>query len=239
LLSILFRLVKVFTLTAHYAHRLKKLDSEKNQEVQRFQVDQIKMEWAKSSLQNLGVELKVIGEPISQEPMLFVGNHLSYVDIPLLLSCAPISFVAKEELSHWPIIGEACRAARIVFVKRDSVESRKVTIQKIADSCLHLKQSICIFPSGTTSVEESKPWRRGAFEIARAQGIKVQPFRINYHPREQVAFVGDDALVPHLWRLLRFKKIVAEIEFHPPVEVRDSDESCQYWQNWAREILKR
>ncbi len=232
----LFRLIKVFVLTAKYASQIKKIKA-RSLESTKERVDLLKMDWAIASLKNLGIEVEVSGAPVEKEPMIFIGNHLSYLDIPLIMAAAPVSFVAKEELSRWPVIGEACRSVGTVFVKRESVDSRKSAVHKIGEACLKQKQSICLFPSGTTSLTEEKPWRRGAFEIAKLNSLKIQPFRINYSPREIVAFVGDDALVPHLWRLLKTRDVRAEIEFHSPVAISDADSACLDWQNWAKQKL--
>ena len=238
MLKNLIRIIKVFTITGSYARQIRKVRA-KNLPNEKEIINQLKKDWARDSIKNLGIELQIKGAIVSSEPMLFVGNHLSYLDIPAVTASAPVSFVAKEELSRWPVIGDACRAVGTVFVKRESNESRKLAIYKIGDACLKERQSICIFPSGTTTLNEDKPWRRGAFEIAKANHLKIQPFRINYFPREIVAFVGDDSFIPHIWRLLSTKNIKAEIEFHDPVEVINPEDSCDSWWRWSQEILKK
>jgi lyso-ornithine lipid O-acyltransferase len=235
---LIIRLLKVFTLTAKHAGQIKRVRS-KNLPNGKALITQIKKDWARASLDNLGVRVKTTGASVSERPILFVGNHVSYLDIPLVMATAPVSFVAKFELSRWPIIGDACRAVGTVFVKRESVESRKLAVQKIGDACLEDGQSICIFPSGTTTVKEDKPWRKGAFEIAKLRGLQIQCFRIKYCPQEIAAFVGDDAFVPHLWRLLKEGSVSAEIEFSHPFTVDVPDEDCSKWQHWCKEILNK
>jgi 1-acyl-sn-glycerol-3-phosphate acyltransferase len=234
----LIRIIRVFTLTASYASQIRRVRAQNNPNSKEI-ITQLKKNWAQASVENLGIELQIKGAPASSEPMLFLGNHLSYLDIPVVMASAPVSFVAKEELSRWPVIGDACRAVGTVFVKRESNDSRKLAILKIGEACLNERQSICLFPSGTTTLIEDKPWRRGAFEIAKTNHLKIQPFRINYFPREIAAFVGDDAFVPHLWRLLGAQNLRAEIEFHDPVEVVNSEESCEHWRRWSQQILQK
>lgn len=231
----IIRLIKVFFLTAKYASKIRKVKLSSKSDP-KLLIDQLKTEWAVESLKNLRVQFEVEGHPVVDEPLLFVGNHMSYLDIPLIMAAAPVSFVAKDELSHWPIIGDACKTVGTVFVKRESSDSRKVAVDKIAEACLKGRQSICLFPSGTTSVLEEKPWRRGAFEIAKLKKLKIQPFRINYFPREIVAFVGDDALLPHLWKLIGTNRLMALIEFHKPVTISESEIAAIEWQKWAKEI---
>lgn len=235
-INLILCLLRVFTLTASHARRIKKVRSQNLPDGQKL-ITQIKKDWARASLENLGVKVKISGAQVSDKPALFVGNHVSYLDIPLVMATAPVSFVAKEELSRWPIIGDACKSVGTVFVKRESVESRKIAVQKIGDSCLKARQSICLFPSGTTTLKEDKPWRKGAFEISKLRGIPIQPFRIKYSPQKIAAFVGDDAFIPHLWRLLNCGNICAEIEFSEPVEVANPEQSCSVWQDWCKQIL--
>ncbi|MFM8315166.1 MAG: lysophospholipid acyltransferase family protein [Deltaproteobacteria bacterium] len=236
MLSNIIRLIKVFTLTAKYARQVYRAKSHLSDP--RSEIDKIKLEWARASLENLKVELQVLGHPVTSESMMFIGNHLSYLDIPVVMAFAPVSFVAKVELSKWPVIGDACRSVGTVFVKRESVESRKTVVTQIGEACLKEKQSICIFPSGTTSLLEDKPWRRGAFEIAKTHQLKIQPFRLSYFPRRVAAFVDEDAFIPHLWKLLKTQGVRVQIEFHSPVEVTDSQKACEQWQSWSREILE-
>ena len=59
---------------------------------------------------------------------LFISNHLSYLDIPVLGSILPLRFVAKSEVKYWPIIGFLSKLASTVFIKRvrsDSLHQKK------------------------------------------------------------------------------------------------------------------
>ncbi len=63
-------------------------------------IEVLKAKWASSILSRLNVETKITGESTKNKSVILVGNHISYLDIPLLLKTAPqISFVAKKELS--------------------------------------------------------------------------------------------------------------------------------------------
>ena len=193
--------------------------------------------WANDILQILGIRVDVRGSiHKTSEPQLFVGNHLSYLDIPLLMAHAPVVFVSKEEVGRWPLIGTAGRRAGTVFVKRESNSSRLVASQTIARAITENKQSVAIFPSGTTCLTESKPWRTGAFKIALEHKVPVQPFRLRYTPARPVAFIDDDMLAPHLWRLLRQGHLTAELEFGVPQLIEDPIKDSQRLWRWAQEI---
>lgn len=192
--------------------------------------------WGKEMMRVLDVHVKVIGSP-SVQPTLFVGNHMSYLDIPLLMSQTPVTFVAKQELAKWPIFGRAIRSAGGVFVNRESAHSRKGVAEAIAPA-IQKGGQIAVFASGTTTLEEQKPWRWGAFVIAKRYGIPIQPFRLSYRPRRAVAYIDDDFFPSHLWNLVGLPSIEAEVEFHPPLtRVDDAQEEAKKWWAWSREKL--
>jgi 1-acyl-sn-glycerol-3-phosphate acyltransferase len=192
--------------------------------------------WADAALKTLNVEVKAIGTP-STQATLFVGNHMSYLDIPLLMSQAPVVFIAKKELAKWPLFGHGMRCVGTVFVDRSSVHSRKDAAETVAPYIKSSNQSVAIFPSGTTKLLEEKQWRWGAFLIAKRFSIPVQPFRLRYTPARLAAFIDDDAFAPHLWRLLGTKNLKAEIEFHDPIQVDDPEAEANKWWLWAREKI--
>ncbi len=200
--------------------------------------DSVMQSWASELLKIVRVEVKQIGTP-SQSPVLFMGNHLSYLDIPLIMSVAPAVYIAKRELSRWPFFGRGMRSVGTVFVDRSSTHSRREAAESSAPFIKKNAQSVTIFPSGTTKLLEETPWRWGSFLIAKRHSIPVQPFRIRYEPIREVAFIDRDLFAPHLWRLLSFDKIVAEVEFHDPIEVGDPEAEALRWWNWTRERLVR
>lgn len=197
---------------------------------------QLKMEWAQSILARFNMDLSIKGQVSVEPSVLYVGNHISYMDIPVLMSSVPdISFVAKKEISSWPLFGKAAKRMDTVFVQREAGTSRTLAKQSIREA-LKNGSRIAIFPAGTTCVSESKTWRRGAFEIAYGAGAWVQPFKLSYQPLRTVAYIDDDTFLTHLFKLSGFEKIQAEIEFHEPVKIKDPIKDCLYWNYWARGI---
>lgn len=196
---------------------------------------ELKKVWATRILNIVNVEVQVKGTPAQNPALLFLGNHISYLDIPLLMaSCDDISFVAKSEVRSWPIIGTAADLIGTVFVKREQKQSRQQAKIQIGKQ-LKNKKRIAMFPSGTTCITESKPWRTGAFEIALETETMVQPFRITYSPLREAAYIDDDNFVKHLFNLFKHKQIKATIEFHQPVHVKEIAADCAYWQRWSKD----
>ena len=64
----------------------------------------------------------------------------------------------------------------------------------------------------------------------------MQPFRLSYTPMARAAFVGDDYLLPHLYRLLKAGRITARIEFGAPRMVEDPKDTAQELWNWSRPL---
>jgi 1-acyl-sn-glycerol-3-phosphate acyltransferase len=196
------------------------------------------LQWARDILGVLSLNLEIKGSiPNVSTPVLFVGNHLSYVDIPLLMASVPVVFVAKEEVSKWLIIGEAARKAGTVFVKRESGASRANAADAVIETIVKHQRSIAIFPSGTTCLRESKPWRRGAFKIAEKHDITIQPFRIRYEPMRKVAYVDDDTFATHLLSLLHVEQLKATIEFGPSRKITNIDQDIDEIREWTRQGL--
>jgi len=200
-------------------------------------LEELKVLWAKTLVNRMRIELEIVGRPSTENSVLFLGNHISYLDIPLMMSFVPrISFVAKDELRGWPIIGEAARKANTVFVKRENGGSRRNAREAVLKA-LAKGNRIVIFPSGTTSLDESKPWRRGAFEIAAEADCWVQPFRLSYNPLRSVAYIDDDFFPVHVYKFFGLSKINARIEFHEPVKVTEVIQDCERWQEWCRQAV--
>ena len=191
--------------------------------------------WAHEVLGKLNVEVKREGaQPNLATPTIFVGNHVSYLDIPLLLSQAPVAFLGKAEIARWPIIGSAGRRAGMIFLQREAHGSRVRAARAIAEAMGTRDLGLALFPAGTTSLDEGTPWRSGAFTIARAAQVPVQPFRVAYTPMDRAAFVGDDYLLPHLYRLLRAGGIKARIEFGAPRMVEEPKAAAKELWQWSR-----
>ncbi len=192
--------------------------------------------WALAVLKSLGVRLKTSGTP-APEPVLLVGNHMSYIDIPLVCAATSTVFVAKKEISSWPIIGYMCNCTEIVWVERGNHASRRDAGAAIAPAIKEKGNKVVLFPSGTTTLDENVPWKRGAFKIAHDHQIKVQPFRIRYTPLRRAAFVGKDLFVPHLWKLLTEGGVEATLEWGEPQFITDIRKDCESMQRWTMEGL--
>jgi 1-acyl-sn-glycerol-3-phosphate acyltransferase len=237
-ISVPAKFANVFRITAAAYKSALKIEKDQGQIPQERLLAMI-LKWARDILGVISIDIEIKGAPPEMAtPVLFVGNHLSYVDIPLLMASVPVVFVAKEEVSKWLVIGQAGKKAGTVFVKRESGKSRAHAAEAIADTILEKKRSIGVFPSGTTCLSENKPWRYGVFKIAHKHKIPVQPFRIRYEPLRKVAYVEKDTFAPHLLALLRMERVKAYIEFDVVRHIHDPHKECEEIRAWTREIFE-
>jgi 1-acyl-sn-glycerol-3-phosphate acyltransferase len=192
--------------------------------------------WALDVLSLVKVRRKIIGEPLQDGPALIVGNHISYSDIPLLLSAAPhVSFVAKQELGKWPIFGWGARRLDTIFVERGNSAARRAVKDTLKEALLVHGKSIAVFPAGTTSIDERYPWKFGSFHLAQETKVPLQVFRISYTPLREIAYIDNDFFPAHLARACsRSDGYLATLEFAKPVLITDVEADSRRWQEWSR-----
>ena len=141
--------------------------------------------WSRGILKVTGVSLSVEGlENIPKDtPCVFVGNHRSYYDIPLLLASLdkPHGILAKEELEKIPLLNRWMKLLGCVFVKRDDIRA-SVKALNDATAIVESGRSFVIFPEGTRYKGEeggAGEFKAGAFRIAIKTGVPVVPVAIS------------------------------------------------------------
>ena len=173
----------------------------------------------------LGVRVRRIGRPITARPVLFASNHISYLDIEVLGSLIPGSFIAKNEVAGWPLFGWLAKLQRSVFVDR---QVRSTAAQRDAIAArLAAKDALILFPEGTSGDgNRVLPFKSALFSVAEIgdAALAVQPVSVAYTRldgmpigrrfRPLFAWYGDMAMPPHLWNLLGLGSIEVVVEFH-------------------------
>ncbi|MFZ4383102.1 MAG: lysophospholipid acyltransferase family protein [Sandarakinorhabdus sp.] len=177
----------------------------------------------------MGVAIRTHGRPAARSRVLYVVNHISWADIPVLGARLRGSFVAKSEVAGWGPVGWLASFAHTVYVARDRRHSAGTQKDEIADR-LRAGGSIILFPEGTNSDGTGVlPFKSSLFAVvADVPGVVIQPVtlaytRINGLPvtRDQLpdlAWVGDTALGPHAMGFIHLGRVTAEIMFHPPID---------------------
>ncbi|GFM68928.1 lysophospholipid acyltransferase family protein [Pseudomonas lijiangensis] len=160
--------------------------------------------WFMARLTNaLPFRVTVSGK-LPTQPMLWVSNHVSWTDIPLLGMLAPLSFLSKAEVRTWPVAGWLALKAGTLFIRRGSGDSR--LIQRQMGSHLQHGTPLVIFPEGTTTDGRGlRTFHGRLLSSAIEAGVALQPVAIAYSrdgkPDPIAPFIGDDDLLSHLRRL--------------------------------------
>ena len=153
----------------------------------------------------VGARVRMVGTPLRRD-VVFLANHLSWIDILAIAGATGSAFVAKGELSTVPLVGWLCRLNRTIFVTR---EDRLQVTAQIARLRAALGQGggVTIFPEGTTgdgvTLLPFKAALLAALDPPPA-GVMVQPIRIDYGPATgELAWIGDEPGQAHALRVLR------------------------------------
>jgi 1-acyl-sn-glycerol-3-phosphate acyltransferase len=185
----------------------------------------------------IGLSVRMVGEPAHRtadgRPIVYVSNHSSWLDILVLGSSLQACFIAKEDVTRWPVIASIARLGRSVFVRR----RRSSTGRERDDMRRRLAEgdNLILFPEGTTS-DGSRvlPFRSAFLSIAElpvtADGKPplVQPVSVVYDRlaglptgranRPLFAWYGDMDISSHFWRLSKHCGMRATVVLHGVID---------------------
>ncbi|MEM7406564.1 MAG: lysophospholipid acyltransferase family protein [Pseudomonadota bacterium] len=197
-----------------------------------------------------GLRISTAG-PIARtpgQPVLFVSNHVSYLDVIVLGATVHASFVSKAEVLRWPAIGWLAKQVGTTFIER---RARRAAgqVQHLA-ARLRDGDSLVLFPEGTSTDGTSVlPFKSTLFaalgECGRA--LPVQPVSLLYradHMGGEIdgtyrcfyAWFGDDDdgdFGTHAWRMLQMPGLGLTVQFHdaelarPDTDRKSLAERCE------------
>lgn len=141
-----------------------------------------------------GMRTRIVGTPLKSH-VLFLANHLSWLDIMLIAGASGAAFVSKDDVARWPVIGWLSRLNNTVFIAR--TERKAVRGQADAlRSALATGQPVALFPEGTTEGGvDTLPFRASllASLFPPIAGVKVQPVALDYgEAGHDIAWIGDE-----------------------------------------------
>jgi lyso-ornithine lipid O-acyltransferase len=185
----------------------------------------------------LGLDVRVVGELASKRsgrPVIFVSNHSSWIDIPVVGGVLPAPFVSKDDVERWPVIRTIARLGRTIFVSRQ----RGSTARELdaMQSVLARGDNLILFPEGTSS-DGSRvlPFRSSFFALAEGKGIDdpsrrplIQPVSVVYDrlnglpagrsSRPVFAWYGDMDIASHFWRMTQHLDMRVTVLLHAPLD---------------------
>jgi len=166
---------------------------------------------AQIGLRIAGVRPRAEGvENIPPGVCLFVSNHVSNLDPPVVVGRIPVrvALLAKREVFHLPLLGTAMRLGRFIPVKREDPAAARASV-RLARKYMKEGISYLVFAEGTRSRDgRLGEFKRGSFLLAIEAGAPVVP----------VSVIGTQHLLPRGAFLVR--PGTARVVFHPPVDVQ-------------------
>lgn len=154
-------------------------------------------------------------EPIPETHGLWAGNHVSWMDIPVMGSVVPAFFLSKAEVEKMPAFGRLARACGSLFIKRGSGDSGKVAGQ--ITEFLEKGHSVLFYPEGTTTDGTHIKKIYGKLLQAAMDADKpIQPLVVCYvndqgELDDQVPFVGDTSFTKSFLNVMDSGPVTAYI----------------------------
>ena len=174
---------------------------------------------AKRMCRFIQVEVETVGTP---PPAGIVAcNHMSYLDIVVLVWTHPMVFVSKAEVEQWPVVGALTACAGSILVRREKRGDVATAAQQI-ESVVQQQVPVVIFLEGTSSGGDGVlPFRSSLLEPAVARQWPVTPIGLDYRlddgsVADEVAYWRDMTFLPHFLNLLSKRRIRARISFGKP-----------------------
>ena len=202
------------TATQYRKHQSLEIPDKEFQETQR--------QWLEQLSQRLPLNVIVKGEP-TEEPALWVANHVSWMDIPVIGGVGHMGFLSKSEVANWPLIGKLAAIVGTLFIRRGNNSAAEEAIQLMKKHLSH-GHSVLFFPEGTTT--DGTKLRRFHPRLLAAAidlGIPVQPVALRYTTQsgevcKDSPFIDDVAFGAHYWSFIGSDTVNVEVTLLPAVQ---------------------
>ena len=180
--------------------------------------------WSKKLLNILKIHLEInqdLNKLLSSKHFLIVSNHISWLDIFLINSIFPISFLSKGDVARWPFIGKLTKCADTIYIKRGNKKSLSIASNQI-EKKLNEMNSIIFFPEGfATDGSKLLPFKSNFFQTAINCNVSILPLAIRYTSDGKFtsapSYAGDISLVQSMLALIRTKNLTAYISVLPVI----------------------
>jgi 1-acyl-sn-glycerol-3-phosphate acyltransferase len=165
---------------------------------------------------------------LSLRSTMFVANHISWIDIHAINSVIPLRFIAKSEVSHWPVFGYLVRKSGTLFIDR-SRRRDAARIVSLATKSLKHGDNVGFFPEGTTSEGTTiLPFKSSIVQAAINAEAQIWPIALRFPQPDgsantQMAYAGDTTMGESMLNILRQKNPVVELHFLSPMPARETN----------------
>jgi 1-acyl-sn-glycerol-3-phosphate acyltransferase len=170
--------------------------------------------WARSTLRAFGVRVHAPAPP--REAALIAANHLSWLDILVLGGLQNCRFVAKAEISRWPVFGTVARSVGTVFIDRSARQDTRRVAEEM-ERLLAAGISVVLFPeAGVGDGTAVRRFHPALFAPAARAGMPCRPVALTYRTPDSpfgssyaIGWWGGVGLAWHAARLRRFGRVEA------------------------------
>lgn len=199
---VIYFIIKLVAITPKLI-KLKSFERKNEVEKQDKLAYKVARAWGRDLMEKSGSKIKVIGEENVPKdgPVLFVSNHQSYLDIPILLGFIdkPKAFIAKKELAKIPVFSTWMESLRCIFIDRSDVRQSLRAIKK-GIKLLKEGYSFVIFPEGTRSEDgKLREFKQGSLKMAIKSKTPIVPVTIKgaikIMPRGKIVIIPTDVEV--------------------------------------------
>lgn len=169
----------------------------------------------------LGLRVRIEGRPLVDK-VLFAANHVSWMDTLALGGATRASFVARDDVATWPLIGWLAGLNETIFVVRQARREVRGQADELR-AALARGRAVALFPEGTTDAgHEMLPFRPSLFAslYPPLPGVRVQPVAIDYGPlAPEIAWVGEESAGANAMRVTALKGgIKVTLRFLDPID---------------------
>ena len=178
--------------------------------------------WCEQLLAMLNVQSNVRGLDSNALPgnLLIVANHVSWLDIFVIDSIYPARFVAKSELSKWPMVRHLMHGCGTVFIER-AKRHDTARVNKTISDVLRTGHCVAVFPEGTTSDgQRLLHFHAGLLQpVIDALG-HIAPAAIRYRnalgeSSRSTIYIGETTFLQSFWWVLGERALTVEITLLP------------------------
>src|SRR5579859_3625705 len=180
--------------------------------------------WSGRIVRIFGFRTSRIGEPLPGA-VLFVANHVSWLDIELMHSQRIMAFVAKAEIARWPLIGWLATRAGTIYHQRGSAHSLGAVMERVV-ARLGEGMAVGIFPEGGTGPgDRVRTFHARIFQVAADANVTIQPVALCYgnggRMNLDVPFAPKESFFANAMRLLGGPSMDATVHFLEPVSLSE------------------
>jgi 1-acyl-sn-glycerol-3-phosphate acyltransferase len=178
--------------------------------------------WSGALVRRFGFRIRRVGAPLPGA-VLFVANHVSWLDIELMHSQRVMSFVAKAEIARWPLVGWLATRAGTIYHQRGSGHSLAAVMERVV-ARLREGTAVGIFPEGGTGAGTSvRTFHARIFQVAVDADVQMQPVALRYgrdgRMDLRVPFGPKESFGANFLRLFGGPGLDAEVHFLEPLPV--------------------